>query len=120
VFPNFVTNKATMVCSGLLPIDELRDWRSPGSVVCQRIKRNVLEAHYGVVLPEPDKDRFNNDPNRAPTVDELLSAYAFVRGFMGQSGAPNMARAGEQFCLTFFFSLCYLLSIQRELCSKTM
>jgi large subunit GTPase 1 len=43
VFPNFVTNKATMTCSGLLPIDELRDWRSPGSVVCQRIKRNVLE-----------------------------------------------------------------------------
>ncbi len=33
-----------MTCSGLLPIDELRDWRSPGSVVCQRIKRHVLEA----------------------------------------------------------------------------
>ncbi len=96
VFPNFVTNKATMVCNGLLPIDELRDWRSPGSVVCQRIKRHVLEAQYGVVLPEPDQDRFNNDPDRAPTVDELFSAYAFVRGFMGQSGAPNMARAGEK------------------------
>lgn len=51
---------------------------------------------YGIVLPEPDKDRINNDPNRAPTVDELFSAYAFVRGFMGQSGAPNMARAGEE------------------------
>ncbi len=44
MFPNFVTNKAAMVCSGLLPIDELKDWRSPGSLVCQRIKRSVLEA----------------------------------------------------------------------------
>ena len=95
VFPNFVTNKATMVCNGLLPIDELRDWRSPGSVVCQRIKRNVLEAQYGIVLPEPDKERYQFDAHRAPTVDELFSAYAFVRGFMGQSGAPNMARAAR-------------------------
>jgi large subunit GTPase 1 len=94
VFPNFVTNKATMVCNGLLPIDELRDWRSPGSVVCQRIKRNVLEAQYGIILPDPDAEK-NEDLNRPPTIDELLSAYAYVRGFMGVSGAPNMSRAAR-------------------------
>lgn len=95
VFPNFVTNKATMVCSGLLPIDELRDWRSPGSLVCQRITRSVLEAKYGVVLPQPDVTVYGQDANRPPTVDEFFGAYAFVRGFMGHAGAPNMARAAR-------------------------
>ena len=94
VFPNFVTNKATMVCSGLLPIDQMRDYRSPGSVVCQRIKRKVLEAQYGLVLPEPDQER-GIAADTPPTVDELFSSYAFVRGFFGASGAPNQSRAAR-------------------------
>lgn len=40
--------------------------------LCQRIPRNVLEAVYGINLTSPLEEE---DPNRAPLSDELLSAY---------------------------------------------
>ena len=33
VFPSFVSTKAEMVCSGILPIDQMRDYLGPVSLV---------------------------------------------------------------------------------------
>lgn len=40
VFPSFLTTKADMICSGLLPIDHMRDPRPPTALV-----RNPFHAH---------------------------------------------------------------------------
>ena len=40
--------------------------------VCQYIPRPVLEATYGIILPPPGE---GEDPDRAPTDQELLAAY---------------------------------------------
>ncbi len=40
--------------------------------VCQRIPRQILEAIYGIILPRPVE---GEDPDRPPTVHELLAAH---------------------------------------------
>jgi len=95
VFPNFVATKAEMVSNGLLPIDQLRDCIGPTSLVCQRIKRELLEGIYGIILPV-DKDENDNIIQRHPTPYELLNAYVFIRGFMSQkSGVPDQSRSAR-------------------------
>ncbi|XP_070610364.1 LOW QUALITY PROTEIN: large subunit GTPase 1 homolog [Erythrolamprus reginae] len=92
VMPSFVSTKAEMVCSGILPIDQLRDHVPPVTLVCQRIPRPVLEATYGISLPRPREDQ---DPHRAPTSEELLSALGCMRGFMTDHGQPDQPRSAR-------------------------
>ena len=72
VFPNFVSSKAEMICNGILPIDQMRDHVPAVSLVCHRIPGHVLEATYGIRLPEPAE---GEDPERLPYYHELLDAY---------------------------------------------
>ncbi len=72
VFPTFLTSKAEMVCSGILPIDQMRDHVPPISLVCQRIPRASLEGAYGIRIPSPGE---GEDPGRPPYAHELLGAY---------------------------------------------
>ena len=72
VFPSFLSSKAEMVCSGILPIDQLRDHIPPTSLVCERIPRGVLERTYGIEIPHPGE---GEDSQRSPYAHELLSAY---------------------------------------------
>ncbi|KAL7991180.1 hypothetical protein Chor_012835 [Crotalus horridus] len=111
VMPSFVSTKAEMVCSGILPIDQLRDHVPPitlisflgehhgrGGVVpslphvCQRIPRPVLEATYGISILRPREDE---DPDRPPTSAELLSALGCMRGFMTDHGQPDQPRSAR-------------------------
>ncbi|XP_054839669.1 large subunit GTPase 1 homolog [Eublepharis macularius] len=92
VLPSFVTTKAEMVCSGILPIDQMRDHVPPVSLVCQRIPRHVLEATYGINIVRPREDEA---PNRQPTSEELLSAYGCMRGFMTDHGQPDQPRSAR-------------------------
>jgi len=92
VFPTVMGTAADMVCCGLLPIHQMRDYFSPVDLVCQRIPRDVLETNYGVVLPPPGE---TEPQDRHPKADELLNAYAFVRGFMTASGLPDQSRAAR-------------------------
>ncbi|EAU30513.1 hypothetical protein ATEG_09376 [Aspergillus terreus NIH2624] len=43
VFPNFATTKAELVCSGVLPIDQQREFLGPSGLVAQRIPKHFLE-----------------------------------------------------------------------------
>ena len=91
VFPNFATTKAELVCSGVLPIDQMREYLGPVGLVTQRIPQSFLEAVYGIKIhTRPIEEGGTGNP----TASELLRAYARARGFAttGQ-GNPDESRA---------------------------
>ncbi|NWS78407.1 LSG1 GTPase, partial [Crotophaga sulcirostris] len=99
VMPSFISTKTEMICSGILPIDQMRDHVPPISLisfawayVCQHIPRNVLEATYGINIIRPREDE---DPDRKPTAEELLTAYGYMRGFMTAHGQPDQPRSAR-------------------------
>ncbi|XP_059711431.1 large subunit GTPase 1 homolog isoform X3 [Haemorhous mexicanus] len=92
VMPSFVSTKAEMICSGILPIDQMRDHVPPVSLVCQHIPRHILEATYGINIIRPREDE---DPDRKPTAEELLTAYGYMRGFMTSHGQPDQPRSAR-------------------------
>ena len=93
VFPNFATTKAELVCNGILPIDQLREFSGPAGLVAQRIPQPFFEALYGVkVQTRPSEEGGTG----IPTAEEILTAYAIARGFAktGQ-GQPDESRAAR-------------------------
>ncbi|KAM8771273.1 large subunit GTPase 1 homolog [Rhynchonycteris naso] len=96
VMPSFVSTKAEMICSGILPIDQMRDHVPPVSLIsfplCRNIPRHVLEATYGINIIKPREDE---DPHRPPTSEELLTAYGYMRGFMTAHGQPDQPRSAR-------------------------
>ncbi len=84
VFPSFLSSKAEMVCSGILPIDQLRNHTPPVSLVCERIPRPILERTYGIEIPRPGE---GEDEDRPPFAHELLSCYGCK--FQDCSGVPE-------------------------------
>ncbi|KFX97265.1 hypothetical protein V490_02882 [Pseudogymnoascus sp. VKM F-3557] len=93
VFPNFATTKAELVCNGILPIDQLREFTGPAGLVTKRIPQHFLEALYGIkIVTRP----LEEGGTGIPTAEEMLSAYAKARGFTrtGQ-GQPDESRAAR-------------------------
>ncbi|KAI1191007.1 P-loop containing nucleoside triphosphate hydrolase protein [Nemania serpens] len=93
VFPNFATTKADLVCNGVLPIDQLREFTGPAALITHRIPQPFLEAIYGIHI----KTRpFEEGGTGIPTASEFLSAYAKARGFKTQGvGQPDESRAAR-------------------------
>ncbi|XP_071496171.1 large subunit GTPase 1 homolog [Diadema antillarum] len=92
VMPSFVTTKADMYLNGILPIDQMRDFTAPVSLLCARMPREVLELTYGMNLIKPQA---GEDPDRPPTALEFLNAHAYVRGFMTHKGVPDCFRSAR-------------------------
>ncbi|KAJ2332203.1 hypothetical protein GGI00_002894 [Coemansia sp. RSA 2681] len=93
VFPTFATTQADMVCNGVLPIDQLREFTGPSALVAARIPKVVLEAIYGIEIRTRPIDEGGSG---LPTAEELLCAYAAARGlFKGGEGNPDEARAAR-------------------------
>lgn len=73
VFPQFATTAAELVCDGVLPIDQLREYTGPVTLVVRRIPRGILEGIYGLRIrvkgPEDGGDG-------SVTAEDLLIAYA--------------------------------------------
>lgn len=93
VFPNFATTKAELVCNGILPIDQLREFTGPAGLVAKRIPQAFIEAVYGMkILTRP----LEEGGTGVPTGEEMLMAYAKARGFTrtGQ-GQPDESRAAR-------------------------
>jgi large subunit GTPase 1 len=93
VFPNFATTKAELVCNGILPIDQLREFTGPAGLVAKRIPQHFLEAVYGMkIVTRP----LEEGGTGVPTGEEMLTAYAKARGFTrtGQ-GQPDESRAAR-------------------------
>ncbi|KAI8366817.1 uncharacterized protein BYT42DRAFT_143976 [Radiomyces spectabilis] len=93
VFPTFSTTKADQVCNGVLPIDQLREYTGPTTLVAKRIPQALLEAIYGIrIRTQPTEDGGSGIPTSA----ELCSTYAIARGFFRSSqGNPDEARAAR-------------------------
>ncbi|KAF2811493.1 P-loop containing nucleoside triphosphate hydrolase protein [Mytilinidion resinicola] len=85
VFPNFSTTKAELVCSGVLPVDQLREFTGPAGLVAQRIPHSFLEAVYGMKINIRPAEEGGSG---VPTAQEVLGAYATARGFH-TTGASN-------------------------------
>lgn len=94
VFPNFATTKAELVCNGVLPIDQLREFTGPAGLVALRIPQPFLENVYGMkIVTRPIEEGGTGQP----TSNELLRAYARARGFTGtgRHGQPDESRAAR-------------------------
>ncbi|KAI0884366.1 P-loop containing nucleoside triphosphate hydrolase protein [Annulohypoxylon maeteangense] len=93
VFPNFATTKADLVCNGVLPIDQLREFTGPAALVAHRIPQPFLEAIYGIHIKTRPLEEGGTG---FPTASELLAAYARARGFATQGvGQPDESRAAR-------------------------
>ena len=93
VFPNFATTKAELVCNGILPIDQLREFTGPAGLVAQRIPQNFIEALYGIKVHVRPLEEGGTG---IPTAEELLFAYAKARGFSRTGvGQPDESRAAR-------------------------
>lgn len=94
VFPNFAYSKGELVCNGVLPIDQLRDYIGPCTLVAERIPKYYLEAVYGIHIKTRSADEV--DGPIVPTAQELLVAYARARGYMTQGfGSADESRASR-------------------------
>lgn len=93
VFPNFATSKAELVCNGILPIDQLREFTGPAGLVAKRIPQLFLEQLYGLKIHIKPLEEGGSG---YPTAEEMLSSYAKARGFTrtGQ-GQPDESRAAR-------------------------
>lgn len=93
VFPSFVNSKAEMVCNGVLPIHQLRDYMSPITLLCKRIHPDILESACKIKLP-----RSVINGKRLPFgARDLLQLYSSRRGYMrsGHSG-PDESRGARE------------------------
>ena len=107
VFPSFVSNTADLIAAGVYPIAQMRDFWPVTQLICQRIPRNILNAQYGIRLPEPTaqelRERGFDMSSSAgtarlppPTAEELLTTYCVARSFMAAgSGIPDFQRAAR-------------------------
>jgi large subunit GTPase 1 len=93
VFPNFATTKAELVCNGILPIDQLREFTGPAALVAQRIPQAFLENVYGMkIITRPAEEGGTG----VPTASEVLRSYAKARGFATTGhGQPDESRAAR-------------------------
>ena len=76
--------------------------RDPFPVVdllCKRIPRQVLNAHYGIQIPMPSADAMLASKDGTippPTVDEFLTTYCVARSMLAaSSGVPDFQRASR-------------------------
>ncbi|KDR85376.1 hypothetical protein GALMADRAFT_354874 [Galerina marginata CBS 339.88] len=93
VFPQFATTKADLVCDGVLPIDQLKEYTGPVSLVTLRIPKEILEATYGLTIKTRGVEEGGDG---SITAENFLIAYAIARGYTrsGQ-GNPDEARSAR-------------------------
>ncbi|SPN97644.1 related to putative human GTP-binding protein MMR1 [Cephalotrichum gorgonifer] len=93
VFPNFATTNGDLICNGVLPIDQMREYTGPCGLVAQRIPKPFLEALYGIKIKMKPLEEGGTG---TPTAEEFLFAYARARGFQTQGlGQPDASRAAR-------------------------
>ncbi|PVU86180.1 hypothetical protein BB561_006792 [Smittium simulii] len=94
VFPTFATTTADMVCNGVLPIDQLREYSGPAALISRRIPKWVIEATYGINIYIKSAEEGGDG---IPTAEELLISYAAARGLAKSSqGNPDESRAARR------------------------
>ena len=65
--------KAELICDGVLPIDQMREYTGPVALVAKRLPKEVLEATYRLIIGTRNVEE-GGDGNI--TAENLLVAYA--------------------------------------------
>ena len=89
VFPSFLSSKEEMICSGVLPIDQMQDCIGPIDLVTKRINASILEEYYKFKIPKADDflhDFIDCFESRSPSQAELfLAGFAKSRRYYTNS-----------------------------------
>ena len=86
VFPTVASSKSEMICNGVLPVDNLRDFVAPVEYVSQKIPKQVLGFLY--------KLNFHSESLHV-TANHLLFAFATNRGYVTGSGEPDLVKSAR-------------------------
>lgn len=73
VFPQFATSKAELVCDGVLPIDQMKEYTAPMELVCRRVPREVLEGTYAIRI---EVREIEDGGTGKVGAEDFLSSYA--------------------------------------------
>ena len=90
-----------MIAAGVYPIAQMRDHWPVVSLICKRVPRDVLNAHYGIHIPEPTEQELREKgwvgkSLPPPTAEELLGTYCIARSMLAPaSGVPDYQRASR-------------------------
>lgn len=99
VFPSFVSNTADLIAAGVYPIAQMRDHWPVIELICQRIPREIINASYGIQLPEHSAQELKEkglEKARPPTAEEFLTTYCVARSMLAaSSGVPDFTRASR-------------------------
>jgi large subunit GTPase 1 len=82
VFPSFANSSSEMMTCGVLPIDKMRDYIGPMGLILGKVPKEVLEAHYKIILPP----RHNK---KLYTVSTFCSTFAAKKGWFTGRSLPN-------------------------------
>eukprot|EP00808_Paulinella_micropora_P014118 g6449.t1 len=85
VFPTFSSSRPELVCSGVLPIDTIRDPLPSVQLVCERIAPAQFFEQYSL--------RFAEDSKLDPYL--LLRSHAAMRGYFKFGGEPDVSRSAR-------------------------
>ena len=99
VFPSFVSNTADLIAAGVYPIAQMRDHWPVTRLICQRIPREIINAHYGIQLPVPTELQMREAGHTSippPTAEEFLGTFCIARGMLAaSSGIPDYTRGAR-------------------------
>jgi large subunit GTPase 1 len=85
VFPTFINQRNDLVCNGILPIDQLKDYFGPVRRVCELVNQRQFADAYAL--------SFATD--RPFTAEELLRAHAHMRGWVLDHGRADNSRSSR-------------------------
>lgn len=96
IFPNVSTSKAELVLNGILPIDNLREWVQPVSLLLTMLPMDILFRTYGVDWEELCAPKEEVDAVETTSAIDFLSKVAQNRGFVTSfHGNPDHSRASR-------------------------
>lgn len=80
-----------MILNGILPIDQIKDYKPPVNLLASIVPLKVFQANYSLVLPLDDEFQ----QKEFLTADELLNSYALMKGYVTGRGLPDHAKSAK-------------------------
>ena len=109
VMPSFLASRAELVCNGVMPIDQMREYNNyvqPVALMVRRVGAEQLKEQYSLVFPHwTGDDEADDDDTTAgggsreeeyrKRAVEVLNAHARMRGWMKDHGRPDESRSAR-------------------------
>ena len=108
VFPSFLASRAELVCNGVMPIDQMREYANytaPVALMVRRVGAEQLRQQYSLVFPHWRAEQAEDEREGETTAEveaeyrrraeEVLNAHARMRGWMKDHGRPDESRSAR-------------------------